>query len=101
MRGAQLNDPVMQVLGSKKISSTTSDKERFRILLSDGKYLITYAMLTAQVGNQAVSREIATFSVIKIKKYVTSVINNASKNEKYVLICVNRYFMVFYKRFHF
>lgn len=82
MKGGQLNDVIMQVLGSKRISPSSSDKERYRLLLSDGKFVISFAMFTTQVGDHAVSSEIPTFSVIKIKRYITSVINNTGKSDK-------------------
>lgn len=84
MTGGQFEEPIMQVLGSKKIASSSSDKERFRILLSDGKYLISFAMLTTQINERVVSGELPDFSIIKIKRYITSVINNAGKGNKLV-----------------
>lgn len=84
MRGAVLDDCIMQVLGVKKIT-TNSDKERYRLLLSDGKYIISYAMLSTQVTNG----EITAFSIIKIKKYITSVLGNSGKSDKYVYAYVN------------
>lgn len=79
MRGGKLEDPIVQVLGSKKIASN-SEKERYRMLISDGRYCISYAML------HTFGQEIAQYSIVKLKRYVTSVINNTSKNDKRVLI---------------
>lgn len=74
MRGATFNELIMQVLGCKRIAST-SEKERYRLLLSDGKYVISFAMLT-QVG------EIPTFTIIKVNKYITSIVNSSGKSER-------------------
>ncbi|KAI4471651.1 replication factor-a protein 1 n-terminal domain [Holotrichia oblita] len=48
MQGAQVDCPIMQVLGSKKITTINSDKDRYRILLSDGLFHISFAMFTTQ-----------------------------------------------------
>lgn len=79
MRGGDYPSPVVQVLGSKKINSGNPDKERYRILLSDGKHTISFAMLTTQSNDTSGCPE--TFSVIRIDKFITSVINNAGKGD--------------------
>lgn len=79
MRGGDYSSPVMQVLGSKKISSNVPEKERYRILLSDGRHTISFAMVTTQVNDEPGGP--ATFSVIRINKYITSVINNSGKGD--------------------
>lgn len=79
MRGGEYPDAIMQVLGSKKINSGNSEKERYRILLSDGKHTISFAMLTTQTNDGSGVPE--TFSVISIDKFITSVINNTGKGE--------------------
>lgn len=79
MRGGDYPSPVMQVLGSKKINSGNPDKERYRILLSDGRHTISFAMLTTQSNDSSGSLE--NFSVIRIDKFITSVINNAGKGD--------------------
>lgn len=82
MKGDQVEDPIMQVLGSKRIASASADKERFRLLLSDGKYLISFAMLTTQINDKIANGELADNTIIKVKRYITSVINNAGKGNK-------------------
>lgn len=77
MNGAELKDPIMQVLGSKKVISNQSDKERFRLLLSDGKYYISYAMITIQIGDSRANIQIPDNSIIVIQRYITSIINSA------------------------
>lgn len=76
MRGGDYPDAVMQVLGSKKINSAGSDK-RYRLLISDGKNSISFAVLTTQIDGGAVSN----FSVIKLVKFITSPINNSTKGD--------------------
>ncbi|KAB0796289.1 hypothetical protein PPYR_10350 [Photinus pyralis] len=87
MSGGKVEDAIMQVLGTKRIASgSSSDKERYRLLLSDGKYLISFAMLTTQNNDKIVNGELSDNSIIKIKKYITSVINNVGKVNKRVLV---------------
>lgn len=83
MQGGQVDCPIMQVLGSKKIATISSNKERYRIVLSDGLYHISFAMFTTQINEKMESGELPMFSVIKIKRYITSVINNAGRSDKY------------------
>ncbi|CAH1992742.1 unnamed protein product [Acanthoscelides obtectus] len=85
MKGGNYPTPIMQVLGSKKINSGSADKERFRILLSDGKHTISFAMLTTQVSGG----ELETYSVIRIDKYITSLINNSGKGDTRVLLILD------------
>lgn len=86
MNGGQYENAVLQVLGSKKIvSATPGDKERYRLLLSDGKNLISSAMLSTQMITKiSGTGEIPMFTVIKLNKHITSVINNAGNKNKYV-----------------
>ncbi|KAF2878996.1 hypothetical protein ILUMI_27178 [Ignelater luminosus] len=86
MKGDQVDDPIMQVLGSKRIASASTDKERFRLLLSDGKYLVSYAMLTTQINDKIANGELADNTIIRVKRYITSVINNGGKSNKHVLV---------------
>lgn len=88
MKGSQIQNPIMQVLGSKRIASGSADKERFRLLLSDGKYAVSFAMLTTQINDKTTKGEIVDNSIILIKRYITSVINNSGKasNKKVLVI---------------
>ncbi|KAI4471648.1 replication factor a 1 rfa1 [Holotrichia oblita] len=89
MQGGQVDCPIMQVLGSKKIATISSDKERYRILLSDGLFHISFAMFTTQINEKMESGELPMFSVIKIKQYITSVVNNAGRSDKRVLVILD------------
>lgn len=85
MTGGVVDDPIMQVLGHKKITGAGQDKERYRILVSDGKYQISFAMLATQLNEKILSGELSSNSIIKVKKYITSLIKNAGQGDKYVL----------------
>lgn len=78
---SSISDPVFQVLGSKRIASG-GGVERFRLLLSDGKYLQSFAMLATQL-NERVS-ELTDLSIIRVKQHATSVVSKADKNAKWV-----------------
>jgi replication factor A1 len=82
MRGEKLTDPVVQVLGCKKIQSASSTKERYRMILSDGDHSISFAMLTAQGG-------IDVNSIIKIKRFLLSEIPSAVKGNQKVLVILD------------
>lgn len=86
MRGAKIEEPIMQLLGCKKIPSH-SEKDRYRMILSDGHNLMSYAMLHTHM--HSLGPEITKHSIVQLKKYVTSVINNSSSAEKRVLIIMD------------
>jgi succinyl-CoA synthetase beta subunit len=75
LRGEKLTDPVVQVLGCKRIQSTSSTKERYRMIVSDGDYSMSFAMLTAQGG-------IDVNSIIKIKRFLLSEIPSTVKGNQ-------------------
>lgn len=75
-----LEDPILQIIGSKRIDSQSAEKSRHRILLSDGKYKVSYAMYTVQPNDTlAIGGEIAENTVIKMKKFITSTIAAPNK----------------------
>jgi succinyl-CoA synthetase beta subunit len=75
MRCEKITDPVVQVLGCKRIQFTSSTKERYRMILSDGDHSISFAMLTAQGG-------IDINSIIKIKRFLLSEIPSIAKGNQ-------------------
>lgn len=90
MSGGQVEKPIMQVLSSKPVHSNQPDKMRYRLLLSDGMYTISFGMITAHISSENTTGEIPDYSVIKINNFITSVINNTGKGgEKRVLVILN------------
>ncbi|XP_030753386.1 replication protein A 70 kDa DNA-binding subunit [Sitophilus oryzae] len=77
MTGGEVQEPIVQVVTLKKMS-TASGQERYRACLSDGKYMITVAMITAPVVDKTSEKGIPKYSVIKLKRYITTVINNTN-----------------------
>lgn len=85
----------MQVLGTKEIKGH-QDKQRFRLLVSDGKNQISFAMLATQLNEKVISGELSNFTVIKIKKFITSMIKNSGQNDRY-----GRWFFIVFGRLMF
>lgn len=81
MRGGNYDNPIMQVLGSKKIQGSGAN-ERFRLLVSDGKHSHSFAMLGTQHNDKLITGELSDYSVIKIDKYITSVLKTTGNKEK-------------------
>ncbi|XP_017771674.1 PREDICTED: replication protein A 70 kDa DNA-binding subunit [Nicrophorus vespilloides] len=90
MRGDKIDNPIMQVLGSKKLATNDPDKERHRMMLSDGKYLFSFAMFTNQISNSILlGGDFEMFSIIKIKRSVTSEINKDKSADKKILVIMD------------
>lgn len=88
MLGEQVENPVVQILGCKKIPGSEGAADRYRLLVSDGKYMITFAMLAAQLNNVVASDKLPTNTIIVIRRYITSNIqtNNKSENRRILVI---------------
>lgn len=74
-------EPVLQVLGTKKIASS-GGAERYRLLLSDGKHLQSFAMLSTQLNNHVTNGDLAEFAIIRVRNHITSVVNKTDNDEK-------------------
>ncbi|XP_026327131.1 replication protein A 70 kDa DNA-binding subunit isoform X2 [Hyposmocoma kahamanoa] len=88
MNGGHYDKPVMQVLGSKKIQGSGAN-ERFRLLVSDGKYSHSFAMLATQLNDKLITGELSDYSVVQIDRFVTSLLKNTGKGEKRVMIILD------------
>nr|XP_029715959.1 replication protein A 70 kDa DNA-binding subunit [Aedes albopictus] len=89
MRGTELEKPVVQILGSKRIAGGGEQSERYRLLISDGQNLYSFAMLATQLNELHHKGELAEYTVIRIDRYITSVVNRNEKGEKRVLIILD------------
>ncbi|XP_050069217.1 replication protein A 70 kDa DNA-binding subunit [Anopheles maculipalpis] len=88
MQGNELQNPVVQILGSKRIAGSGEQSERFRLLISDGKSLYSFAMLATQLNDLQKQDKLPQYTIIRIDRYTTSVVNRNEKGEKRVLIIV-------------
>ncbi len=73
MAGVETGKPVLQVLGTKRIPG--NGNVRYRLLVSDGKYLISYAMLATQLNSYADENKLADNTIIRVEKHIVSVVS--------------------------
>lgn len=73
--------PVLQVLGSKKVSGAAGS-DRYRLLLSDGQYLQSFAMLATQLNDLVVNGSLSEYTIIRVQQHITSVVNRTPGTEK-------------------
>lgn len=72
--GKECVKPVLQVLGIKRIPGNEGTV-RYRLLVSDGKNLISYAMLATQLNHFADENKLTDNTIICIEKYILSVVS--------------------------
>jgi len=93
MNNEDVKDPIMQVLGVRKITAAGAN-ERYRLLISDGHNLNSFAMLATQLNGMVSSGEINEFSILKIKRHIISSLTDRSKGSKQVMILIDLAVMV-------
>lgn len=72
----EIDKPVLQILGSKQIKST-ENSERYRLLVSDGKYLNSFAMLATQLNNFVSEGQLTDNTIVRIDRFITSMVNKS------------------------
>ncbi|XP_015524871.1 replication protein A 70 kDa DNA-binding subunit [Neodiprion pinetum] len=87
MNGVEVEKPILQILGHKKLQSA-STQERYRLLVSDGKRINSYAMLATQLNSLITNDQLTEFSVCQVNRYAISMINN-SGTQKRVMVILN------------
>eukprot|EP00099_Drosophila_melanogaster_P015436 NP_524274.1 replication protein A 70 [Drosophila melanogaster] len=85
MHGEVVDAPVLQILAIKKINSA-ADSERYRILISDGKYFNSYAMLASQLNVMQHNGELEEFTIVQLDKYVTSLVGKDGAGKRVLII---------------
>ncbi|CAD6242557.1 GSCOCG00009510001-RA-CDS [Cotesia congregata] len=83
-QGIEVDKPVFQILGTKRLASTES--ERYRLLLSDGVTSNSFTMLATQLNGMVTNNELSDFSIIEITRYALTNANNAGKMRKIMVI---------------
>ncbi|EGI59093.1 PREDICTED: replication protein A 70 kDa DNA-binding subunit [Acromyrmex echinatior] len=90
MRGIDIDNPVLQVLGYKKlprnVNKDGSATDRFRLLISDGQKLNSFTMLATQLNNLITENILNDFAICKITNYHMSSVNNSGKEKRVMLI---------------
>jgi len=72
-------NPVVQVLGVKKLPAQSGGQERYRLVLSDGVHYYTSAMLGTQLNDRVGEDSIEVKSVIQITRYTCNVIQETRR----------------------
>ncbi|VVC40621.1 Nucleic acid-binding, OB-fold,Replication factor-A protein 1, N-terminal,Replication factor A, C- [Cinara cedri] len=93
MNNEEIKDPIMQVLGVRKITAAGAN-ERYRLLISDGQNLNSFAMLATQLNSMILSGELTEFAIVKIKRHIISNLTDRSKGSKQVMILIDLVVMV-------
>lgn len=93
MNNEDVKDPVMQVLGVRKITAAGAN-ERYRLLISDGHNVNSFAMLATQLNSMVTSGELTEFCILKIKRHIISNLTDRSKGSKQVMILIDLVVMV-------
>lgn len=85
MNGVNVDKPIIQVLGQKKLSST-SNVERYRLLISDGKHINSFTMLATQLNHLITDGTMTDFSICRITQYTISKVNNNGQQKGVMVI---------------
>lgn len=70
-------EPVLQVLGSKKVRGAGGE-ERYRLLLSDGQYLQSFAMLSPNLNELVSSGSLSEHTIIRVKDHITPALSRST-----------------------
>ncbi|XP_071532708.1 replication protein A 70 kDa DNA-binding subunit isoform X2 [Panulirus ornatus] len=81
IEGSHPENPVLQIISMKRIPSGT--QERFRLLVSDGQWSSSFAMLATQLNPKVDSGEVSNFCVMRMNRYVC---NTVQENKKVLII---------------
>lgn len=81
MNGVEVDKPVVQILGNKHIKSSAENSDRYRILVSDGKYLNSFAMLATQLNNYVTEGQLSNNTIIRIERFITSMVNKSDPGQ--------------------
>lgn len=82
MTGNVLPQPVLQLLGIRQIRS---EEERYRLILSDGKYFSSYAVLGNQLNEIQHKGLLNINTILRLDKY--SLLMAGNNINKYVRNC--------------
>ncbi|ALC46337.1 RpA-70 [Drosophila busckii] len=85
MHGEDVAQPVLQVLGIKRIN-TNSEQERYRLLMSDGKYYNSYAMLASQLNEMQQKGMLSENTIVRLDKYMTSMVGKEGTGKRVLIV---------------
>lgn len=73
MNSEVLPEPVLQILGIRNLKS---EQERYRLILSDGQYFSTYAVLGSQLNELKHKGLLNENAIVRLDKYTTAPATN-------------------------
>lgn len=85
MSGVEVDKPMLQILGHKKLASSSSG-DRYRLLVSDGKRVNSFTMLATQLNSMITDNILTEFSICQINRYAISMVNNSGKQKRVIVI---------------
>ncbi|KAK1118340.1 hypothetical protein K0M31_015043 [Melipona bicolor] len=85
MNGIEVDKPILQILGHKKLSNSNSG-DRYRLLVSDGKRVNSFTMLATQLNSMITDNVLTEFCICQINKYAISIVNNGDKKKRVMVI---------------
>ncbi|XP_054276816.1 replication protein A 70 kDa DNA-binding subunit-like [Macrosteles quadrilineatus] len=89
LTGGEVVAPVLQILGHRKLTGA-GHSDRYRILISDGVYLNSYAMLATQLNHMVENNELVEFSIVRLNRHLTSLISNQkNQGQKRVIVLLD------------
>lgn len=84
MAGEEVDCPVLQILGVKRIMG--GDTERLRLLISDSQYFNSFAMLATQLNAMFGDDKLKENTIVRVDKYITSVVNKSDAGKRVLII---------------
>ena len=72
-------NPVLQILGVKKLPAGSGGQERYRLVLSDGVHYYTSSMLGTQLNHMVQDDMVEVKALIQMKRYTCNVIQETRK----------------------
>ncbi|KAG7204042.1 hypothetical protein KM043_001901 [Ampulex compressa] len=85
MNGVDVDKPILQILGHKKLASSNSG-ERYRLLVSDGKRINSFTMLATQLNSMITDNILTEYSICQINRYAISMVNNSGRQKRVMVI---------------
>lgn len=88
MKGVDVDKPVFQMLGYKKLPNKdgTIGNDRYRLLVSDGKNMNSFTMLATQLNHLIENNILTEYAICKVSNYHLSSVNSGGKEKRVILI---------------
>lgn len=85
MMGIDVEKPILQILGHKKLASSSSG-ERYRLLVSDGKRVNSFTMLATQLNSMITDNILTEYSICQLNRYAISTVNNGGQQKRVMVL---------------